>query len=257
MAKLTRHVGRLSNSGVRCAVVFRSLPDEPDNCLVIETDALSDMLQDDLMKIVEGKVSQEEVDLYKALERSQLTGGANALTYMHQAGHIKKVPISNVEMIPFPNRPVPLADINAQIDGTTPVEEVVTASTQTEADVTAQEAPANAGTDEGKAQAASLIRQAEMMEDDAAKKREAAYQLDPSLKPTKTKTKAKTKAETKTTQKKDKRVKSEAEKQATREARNERRRQAYAAKKASETDAKIEAQIAEKVVRDAERVDAE
>ena len=128
MAKLTRHVGRLTNSGVRCAVVFRTLPDEPENCLIVETDALSDMLQDDLMKVIEGRVAQEEIDLYKALERSRLSGGVNALSYLHQAGHIKKVPVANVEMMPLPNRPVPLVDINAQIDGNAPVEEVVTAS---------------------------------------------------------------------------------------------------------------------------------
>lgn len=246
MAKLTRHVGRLSNSGVRCAVVFRQLPDEPDSALIIETDALSDMLQDDVMKLIEGQVAQSEVDLYKAMERSTLTGGANALTYLHQAGHMKKVPVTNVEMMPLPNRPVPLADINAQIDGVTaPVQEAVSAPAQSE---TADDAPVES-TEQGKAQAASLLTQAELMEADAQAKREQAYKLDPSLKPN---TKKKT-----TTQKKDNRVRSEAEKQATREARNERRREAYAKKKQADLDAKLEAQINEKVVRDAERAEAE
>lgn len=254
MAKLTRHVGRIKSSGVRCAVVFRKLEDDPKSCLIVETDTLPDMLHDNIMTIINGAIAQKEVDLYKGLTRSTLSDGSNALNALHERKYLRKIEIDKVEMVPFPNRAVPLADINASIDQTgdvVPTEAPV-------APVETAEAPVEA-TEESAQVAANLLAQADLMEQDAQAKRAEAYRLNPDLDPSnkveaKPKAKAKEKVDTK---KKDKRVKSEAEKKATQEARNERRRQRYAEQKQAELDAKLEKQIAEKIVRDAERAEAE
>ena len=43
-----RHVGRVDSTGSRIVVVFRQLPDEPENALIVYSDALSDRYHDDL-----------------------------------------------------------------------------------------------------------------------------------------------------------------------------------------------------------------
>jgi len=239
MAKLTRHLGRLSNSGSRCAVVFRKLDDDPDQCLICDTDALPDMVQDTIMSIINSAIGQNEIDLYKALTRSTLSDGSNALNTLHERGWLRKEPISNVDMVPYPNRNVPLKDINASIDG-----EVADAPAAVEP---VKEVALDTGdVDKNVAIAAGLLTQADLMQSDADAKRKQAYALDPSLKPG-TKAKAKKKVG-------DGRSKTDAEKAATLEARNERRRQSYAKKNADNIDAKLDAQVAEKIARDAEFV---
>ena len=49
MAAFTRHIGRVPNTGARIVVVFRQLPDEPDQALIVYSDALTDRYHDDLM----------------------------------------------------------------------------------------------------------------------------------------------------------------------------------------------------------------
>jgi len=254
MADLTRHIGRYANSGSRVVVVFRKLEDDPTNCLLIETDSLPDMVQDNVMKIVNSPAGQKEIDLYQAMNKSTLSDGSNALTALHQRGLLKKVDIKLVEMMPMTNRPVPLADINAAIDGTAaPVEKQIQDPVEATADVSKMD---TGDVDKNAQIAAGLITQAELMEADAKAKRDQAYKLDPSLEPEaydvdQHRTKAKTK---KTTKKKvsDGRKKTAEEKAATLEARNERRREAYAKKQADQVDAKLDKQVAEKIARDAE-----
>lgn len=234
MAKLTRHVGRYSNSGSRVVVVFRKLEDDSGQCLIVETDSLPDMVQDNVMTIVNSTAGQKEVDLFNALNKSNLSDGSNALTALHQRQLLKKVDISLIEMMPMTNRPVPLSDINAAIDGT-----AVEPTSKTEAPATADTATLDTGdVDKNAGIAAGLIAQAELLEGDAKAKREQAAKLLP---------KAKKKVG-------DGRGKTDAEKAATLEARNERRRVAYEAKKQTKIDAKIDAQVAKKVVRDADFV---
>ena len=47
-----KHVGKLSNTGKKVVVVFRELPDDPENCLVVDTDALPDWFHDDIINAV-------------------------------------------------------------------------------------------------------------------------------------------------------------------------------------------------------------
>lgn len=248
---MTRHVGRLKNTGSRIAIVFRKLEDDPTSCLICEVERLPDLLHDNVMEIINSKIAQSTVNLYEALSRSQLNDGTNSLNTLHGAKYLRKVKISEVEAMPMPNRPVPLEQINEAIDNPSganvdPVAEQVAMPDAPNEQVAS-------ATSDSAAIAQNLIVQAELMEADAQAKRQEAYKLNPELNPeAKPKPKAtqKKKLASDTTQ--DKRVKSEAEKKATREAKNERRRQSYQASKEQSIDASLEAKVAQKIARDAQ-----
>lgn len=184
---MTRHVGRMKNTGSRVAIVFRKLEEEPDQCLICEVERLPDLFHDNLMDLINSNVAQSTVNLYEALQRSVLSDGTNALATLHQRGYMKKVPVDMVEAMPMPGRPVDLLEINRAIDGDisppvsgtpapeTPVVEPAIESTMK--DLT------DIATDEKKMIAQNLLIQAEQMIQDAEKKRNEAYTLAPDLAP--------------------------------------------------------------------------
>ena len=63
MANL-KHIGRVSNTGLKCIVVFREMYDEhgkvldPNHCLIVETERLPDMEHDDIVRVVESDSAQ-------------------------------------------------------------------------------------------------------------------------------------------------------------------------------------------------------
>ena len=203
MAAFKKHVGRDKN-GTRLVVVFREIPGAEDFCLCVQTDALMEMYHDQLLREVDSRDAQATVNLYEVLERRHFGDGRQMLNGLHEMGKLQKYKVSDVTMMPMPNRPVPLALVNAQIKGEG-VEEV---ARQMGVDVPATEAPAEApaedpvvvDTEAGlvqpvevapvtvgentdtKAAAESKLLQARLMEEDAKKMREEAYALDPSLK---------------------------------------------------------------------------
>src|SRR5574337_315055 len=97
---LKKHVGILKNTGVRVAVVFRKLPSDNTQCLLIETDRLSDSYHDAVMEILGSKEALNNNEFYEILNTRTFPDGTNCLTSLHQRGYIRKEPISNVVMIP-------------------------------------------------------------------------------------------------------------------------------------------------------------
>lgn len=197
---LKKHGGTLSNTGVRVAVVFRKLPNDENSCLIVETERLPDSYHDYVIQALNSREAFETNDFYEVLNRRTFPDGLNCLTALHQRGHLRKEPVSNVTMFPLPNQPVPLALINATIDkkvdeyiakqkGET-VHPVAPADTRTPAEKQAA-AEALAAKMQGEvplvmdtvAQAKVLISQADALEAAADAKREEAYALAPELKP--------------------------------------------------------------------------
>ena len=240
---ITRHIGRLNNSGTRIVVVFRKLEDEPESCLVVREEFIPDLFREDLMKIVNGPQCQAATELAEPLSTMKLKDGSFALQSLHERRYLTKVAISQVDMLPVKNNPVSLAQINEAIDG----ESAVTDDAAVAKAVAAVKAPAGA-TDESKAQAlndaAAIIdetiamKKAELagLEEAAAEKRAEAAKL----------------VKTQKKNSKDKRVKTPEEKQATLDARNERRRASYDTTKEADIDSSIDQQINDKILRDAE-----
>ena len=179
---LKKHVGQLTNTGVRVAVVFRKIPNDEEHCLIVETERLPDSYHDYMIECLNSKDASETNDFFEILNRRTFPDGTLCLTALYQRGFLRKEPITNVTMLPLPGHAVPLTLINAAIDKT------LGAVDETGATTTEIEEPALI---DPVAVAKGLLVQAETFEAEAARlvadaksKREEAYELSPDLKPT-------------------------------------------------------------------------
>lgn len=185
MATMMKHVGKFGEKP--CVVIFRELPNEPENCLIVQTSNLVDADHDDLMSIIQSDEAQKSNDVSQVLHRRQFRSGENVLNALHFGKKLQKVPVSHVSLTPTPSHSLPLADVNAEIrkiEGgyVPPKTEQLTTEPRTETAVT------DAPEVQTESVAASLLAQAALIEEDAkilladaeAKKAEA-YRLDPTL----------------------------------------------------------------------------
>lgn len=191
MARFMKHVGK-NKYGSKIVVVFRELPDDPEHCLVVQSDALMDMYHDNLMRTVESNAAQATNDLFEVLSRSHFSDGGQMLNTLHQKRLLQKLHIDDVKLEPLPNRQVPLRTVNeaiAQGKNFAPAAEAEAKKTPAadENPVLVDTAPQTAAPEVGseeqqKSLAESKLLQARLMEEDAKKLREEAYGLDPDLK---------------------------------------------------------------------------
>lgn len=241
---LKKHSGQLTNTGVRVAVVFRKLPNDENSCLIVETERLPDSYHDTIIQCLNSKEASETNEFFEVLNRRTFPDGLNCLTALHQRGFLRKEPVSNVTMIPLPGQAVPLALINATIDKK--IDEYMNRQKDPvrAADVvpetTASMSPVDTNQDPVEI-AKSLIMQAELMEQDAAEKRERAYALAPELKPGRGR--PPTPEELKEQKLEDRKAK-----------RRERDRARAAEARASKQDAALDAKVAAKIKRDEARL---
>jgi hypothetical protein len=179
---MKKHTGTLVNTGVRCIVVFRKIPGDEENCLVVETDRLNDMYHNSLMEFVGSAESQKTNEFSEILNRRTFPDGLNALQALHYKGLLRKTPISMVNLLPFPGQVLPLALLNAQIDGKMD-EYDAKVNAKKDAEV-AEQRRVNPMSDptNPEAIAQGLLLQAELLEAEAASKRKEAYELAPNLK---------------------------------------------------------------------------
>lgn len=187
LENLKKHSGVLSNTGVRVAIVFRKLPNEEDSCLIVETERLPDSYHDYLIQCLNSREAAETNDFYEVLNRRTFPDGTNCLTSLHTRGMLRKEPIINVTMLPLPGQKVPLALINATIDGKVAEYKAKQITSAADAIATVRAAE-QAAIDESAPKdpaiiAKGLIMQAELLESEAASKREEAYALAPELRP--------------------------------------------------------------------------
>lgn len=184
MTDIKRHVGT-NHLGHKVIVVFREIPDDPDHCLVVESQTLPDMYHDNLMSVVDSLEAQQTINLYEVLNRRMFGDGQQMLQTLHQRGLLRKMKVDQVTLLPMPNRQLPLREANKAIAGndTAAPEPVETVATPQAEPVTPKGGDSQpAGVSDDKAIAASLLEQARLLEADAVKKREEAYKLDPALK---------------------------------------------------------------------------
>jgi hypothetical protein len=177
---LKKHAGQLVNTGVRVAVVFRKLPNDETSCLIVETERLPDSYHDYLIQCLNSKEAVETNDFFEVLNRRTFPDGLNCLTALHQRGYLRKEPVTNITMLPLPGHSVPLGLINATIDKK--VDEYVAAQKSQTAPQQISDI-VNGVKPDPSALAKGLIIEAELLEKDAAAKREEAYTLAPELKP--------------------------------------------------------------------------
>lgn len=198
MAEIMKHVGVYG--GKPCVVVFREVPNEPENCLIVLSGGLEENKHDDLMQIVSSAEGQGARNISEVLARRQYTTGEQVLNDLHFTKKLVKVPVSQVSLTPTPSQQIPLSEVNAEIrkidadikDVRDPVvaNQVANAEVpimESSADVAQAEAPVVENQDPSEI-AKGLIAQADLMEEDGNRmlqdadlKREEAYALDPKL----------------------------------------------------------------------------
>lgn len=110
-----KHVGKMKNNSARVAVVYRTLPGEHLQALVVGTNGLPDSYHDTLMAIIESDSGQSANELADILAARRFPDGEVMLGWLHTRGHLKKVPTNLVLMTPNPQAQIPLNELNELI----------------------------------------------------------------------------------------------------------------------------------------------
>jgi hypothetical protein len=196
MAEVMKHVGKFGNKP--CVVVFRQVPNEPNNCLIVESGSLPDGKHDELMNVVASLEGQEANDVSEVLARRQFPDGTNILSDLHFSKKLQKVSTDMVFLTPTPNTRIALSEVNVEIKkiatGSNPLLNTqVNPDTLLETQAADRLAEASQPTEaDAPSVAENLLIQAELIQEDvnamlkdADAKRAEAYALDPSLAPKK------------------------------------------------------------------------
>ena len=110
-----KHVGKMKNNSARVAVVYRTLPGDANNALVVGTNGLGDAYHDSLMATIESDSGQQANELADILAVRRFPDGEVMLNWLHTRGHLKKVPTSLVLMTPNTQTQLPLDELNRMI----------------------------------------------------------------------------------------------------------------------------------------------
>ena len=189
MADIMKHTGTFGEKP--CVVVFREVPNEPENCLIVESASLDDSKHDDLMNVIASLEAQESNNVSDVLSRRQFSDGTNMLNDLHFSKKMIKVAVDMVYLTPTPSQKISLKDVNLEINK---LESGSNPSMNTEVDPATLATPNPVEVTGDASAAEGLLVQAEMIEqdakqlmEDAKSKKAEAYKLDSSLKPKKTK----------------------------------------------------------------------
>jgi len=86
-----KHIGELADeSKAKVVIMYRTVPGEADNCLVVGTKFLPDMYHNALMKAVESDGGQEAEEFADYASRQTFPDGTNMLAVLHNDNYIKK-----------------------------------------------------------------------------------------------------------------------------------------------------------------------
>lgn len=116
MPQFLKHVGQIDTTGKKCVVVFREIPGETDSCLVVETESLPQLYHDDVINAIESDSAQEDMDFFKYASRSVFHDGRNMLEAFHVSGWLKKMPTTQITMLPTREIKIRLDDLNTQLN---------------------------------------------------------------------------------------------------------------------------------------------
>ena len=97
-----KHIGELVDGGAKVVIMYRTVPGEPNNCLVVGTKFLPDMYHNALMKAVESEGGQDADEFADFASRQTFPDGTNMLAMMHNDNYIKKFKTNEI-MVTFGN----------------------------------------------------------------------------------------------------------------------------------------------------------
>ena len=189
MAEMTKHVGLYGDKP--CVGVFRELPEEADQALIVISDSLEGQLHDDIMSVLDSPEGQESNNVSEVFFRRRLTDGENMLEALHTRGKLTKVPVDMVKLTPAPNQSVELAEVNAELQkietgSNPPLVTEQNVENLSQGDVPVDEAEDQNQVAQNLLSQASLLREdAKVLLGDADAKEEEAYKIAPELKPKK------------------------------------------------------------------------
>lgn len=195
-----KHVGRMKTNKNKLLVVFKTLPGDPEHCLVVGTAGLDDSYHNSIIELVESQQAQDTYEFGEILAIRYFTDGKPMLAALHQNNNLVRVPTKDVEMTPNPNTAIGLDELNKLIaeqrgvkiedlalsDGNKKAEVKEVAKVTDLAETSVQE-PLKAKTDEVLSDAdlaKSYRSQADAMYKEAARLRKQADELDPPKKKT-------------------------------------------------------------------------
>jgi len=113
-----KHIGELADtSKAKVVIIYRTVPDEPNNCLVVGTKFLPDMYHNALMRAIESEGGQAENELGVYLGRQSFPDGTNMLALLHNDNYIKKFPTKDITITygPTDEGRVLLSKLNQEI----------------------------------------------------------------------------------------------------------------------------------------------
>ena len=187
-----KHIGRIKKTGRKVAVVFRTIPGDPDSALVVQTENIKDADHDKLMTLIESNTGQTADELADAMTRTPLGDGSMMLNSFHLTGKLTKVSTSDIEMTPDTASTISLDELNKMIAeqkgvsvadlavGGSSVETIATAETvpSGEASATVEAAKEQPLSDEPLAN--NMRADADRLFKEATELRKQAEDLDPS-----------------------------------------------------------------------------
>ena len=178
---MIKHTGKVDSTGRRVVVVFPSIPEDQDNCLVVDVDALESKYHDGLMQAVESPEGQASNKLFEVLGRKLFWDGKNILTTLHEKGFLRRVPVDTVTLLPSPTETLPLKEFNTyqRMVNETKQDPAMPSTPDSSTKAGAMQQPADENDQVGIAR--NLLIQAEMLEADAMKKRAEAESVSPGI----------------------------------------------------------------------------
>jgi hypothetical protein len=97
-----KHIGELVDGGAKVVIMYRTVPSEPNNCLVVGTKFLPDIYHNSLMKAVEGDAGQDAEQFADYASRQTFPDGTNMLAMLHNDNYIKKFKTKDI-MVTYGN----------------------------------------------------------------------------------------------------------------------------------------------------------
>jgi hypothetical protein len=113
--KTLKHIGKLKNTGAKVLVVFRTLPGESNQALILPVAQLPDSYHDSIMTLVESDQAQECFEFGEIMFVRLFPDGRPMLRAMQADNRLIKMATDNILMTPTPTNEIRLDELNLLI----------------------------------------------------------------------------------------------------------------------------------------------
>jgi len=114
MSNITRHQGVVRSTGSRVFVVWRTIPDDIDHCLVIYRDSIPEVYNHAVTELILGK-GQSSIDLWEVMDKIGFLDQRKMLDVLHGYGYIRKQRTCDIDMHVGNGAKICLEDLNRSI----------------------------------------------------------------------------------------------------------------------------------------------